>query len=463
MKNLFDEVGSLDKRCYDEFGLSEDLLMEHAADGMADFIRGKFPKNASVLILSGSGNNGADGITLARILHKEYKVKVVCVKAPRSPMALLQYERAKKVGVVFGDTLEDAEIIVDAVLGTGFNGEFTEELRLIFQKLNTFSGYKIACDVPSGWRKNGTCERDTFVADISLTMGALKTGMFLDEAKDYIGEIKVIDLGVSREIYEMSSKKKLLELDDLKLPYRKKKDTHKGSFGHSVVICGEKTGAGVLSGLSALRCGSGLVTLLTCKEEMIPYELMQSELLPKNTTAIAVGMGLGNVYSDDDLQKLLLNQIPKVCDADILSNPLIQEIIAQEQVIITPHPKEFVALLKLLGIADISVEELQKSRFEYAQKFCEKYPDVVLVLKGANVIISKGDMLFVNPYGSAKLSKGGSGDVLGGMIVGFLAQGYDLLESAINGSLLHVKASNALQENDFSMSPLDLIGAISKL
>jgi len=463
MQNLFEEVGSLDQRCYEEFGLSEDLLMEHAADGMADFIRKKFPQKSSVSILCGSGNNGADGITLARILHQEYDVKLYLAKEPKSPMALLQYQRAKKVGVEVVDKLSEADVIVDAVLGTGFRGEFDEKLEELFLHVNSLDGYKIACDVPSGWHKDGVCEEATFKADTTLTMGALKLGMFLDEAKEFMGDIEVIDLGIARKIYEISSTKQLLDMEDLALPYRTKQNTHKGSYGHSVVICGEKIGAGVLAGLSALHSGSGLVTLFTCKEHQIPYELMQSEQLPKNTTAIAVGMGLGNVYSDEDLEKLLLNKIPKVCDADILYNPLIYKILEQEDIVLTPHPKEFVSLLKLLNIADISVKELQKSRFFYVQKFCEKYLDVVLVLKGANVIIAKDQNLFVNPYGSAKLAKGGSGDVLGGLILSYLAQGYEPLKAAINASLLHVKGSLLYDGADYSLTPTKLIDMISKL
>ncbi|NPA65499.1 MAG: NAD(P)H-hydrate dehydratase [Epsilonproteobacteria bacterium] len=463
MQNLFEEVGSLDQRCYEEFGLSEDLLMEHAADGMADFIRLHFPQGASLLIISGSGNNGADGITLARILHKEYDVKLYLAKEPKSPMARLQYTRAQKIGVNIVDEVHSADIIVDAVLGTGFRGEFDEKLRELFLHVNSISGYKIACDVPSGWHKNGTCEDATFKADTTLTMGALKLGMFLDEAKDYMGDIQVVDLGVSREIYEKPSVYKLLDLEDLTLPRRTTQNTHKGSFGHSVIVTGEKIGAGVLAGLSALRSGSGLVTLLTCKEHQIPYELMQSEQLPHNTTAMAVGMGLGNVYSDEDLEKLLENPIPKVCDADIVHHKLITKLLTQEKIVLTPHPKEFVSLLLLLGIATITIEELQNNRFSYVKEFTKAYPHVVLLLKGANVIIAHNEKLYINPHGSSKLAKGGSGDVLGGIITAYLAQGYAPLEAAINGSLLHVKAALGYEGADYSLTPLDLIQMISKL
>jgi hydroxyethylthiazole kinase-like uncharacterized protein yjeF len=463
MQNLFEEVNSLDKRCYDEFDLSEDLLMEHAADGIADFIRKNFQKGLSVLIATGSGNNGADGITLARLLYKDYDVKLFFAKEPKSQMAKLQYNRIKKLGIKPISKMEQTDIVVDAILGTGFSGEFNIILREIMQKLNSLKGFKMACDVPSGLNKSGVCEKDTFIAEVTLTMGALKLGMFLDEAKEFVGEIKVLDLGVSREVYEIDSDYKLLDFSDMKLPFRTSKNTHKGSFGHSVVIAGEKIGAGVLCGLSSLRLGSGLTTVVTNTTQNIPYELMQSELLPKNTTAIAVGMGLGNSYSDEDLNRFLDNEIPKVLDADILYTKKIKSLLKQKNIILTPHPKEFVNLLKLLDLANISIDELQKNRFSYAKLFAKHYPDVVLVLKGANVIIAKDKNLYINDKGSSLLAKGGSGDVLAGLILSLLAQGYEPLEAATNGSLIHTKLASMYKGSDFSLSPVELIENIKKL
>ncbi|MFT7003508.1 MAG: hydroxyethylthiazole kinase-like uncharacterized protein yjeF, partial [Sulfurimonas sp.] len=129
MQKLFDEVGSLDKRCYEEFGLTEDILMEHAADGIASYIGDNFAKNSKVTIICGSGNNGADGIACARILHADYDVSIYYAKEAKSKMALLQVTRADAVGVKIVTKLEASDVLVDAIVGTGFSGEFNPELK----------------------------------------------------------------------------------------------------------------------------------------------------------------------------------------------------------------------------------------------------------------------------------------------------------------------------------------------
>ena len=141
---------------------------------------------------------------------------------------------------------------------------------------------------------------------------------------------------------------------------------------------------------------------------------------------------------------------------------LICEILEQD-VVLTPHPKEFVSLLKLCDIADISVEELQNNRFLYVEKFCKKYPNIVLLLKGANVIISSNEKIYVNNFGSAVLSKGGSGDVLSGLIGSLLAQGYKSLDATMTASLAHSIAGQNYTKNNYSLIPSDLVEEIRKL
>lgn len=461
MQNLYDEVGSLDTRCYKDFFLSEDILMEHAASGIADFIKSKFPKNSKVIIACGSGNNGADGIALARLLHlakgtthEDYEVSIFYAKKPKSKMALLQYKRAQSIGVKECQKLKNCDVLVDAVVGTGFCGEFYDDLKTIMEEMNTVKAYKIACDVPSG---------GVFKADATLTMGALKKSMFLDDAKDFLGEIRVLDLGISRDVYEINSNWKLLDLDDLELPHRKKKDSHKGTYGHLAIACGDKIGASTMSALTALKFGSGLVTLVGFEDIKIPHTIMYSHTIPKSTTALALGMGLGDEFSSMELEKFLDNSFPLIADADVFSMPIILDILKRKNVVITPHAKEFIALLDTVGIADINVEQLQKNRFKYTEKFCKKFPHVTLILKGANVIIAQGKKFYINPHGTSALAKGGSGDVLSGLVGALLAQGYDSLDAAINASLAHTKLALNYTGSDFSLTPDDLIEGIGKL
>ncbi len=463
MQKLFDEVSSLDKRCYEKFALNEDILMEHAANGMAEFIRKNFAKGSSVIVACGSGNNGADGLACGRILHGEYAVSIFYVKEPKSKMAILQDKRARSVGIHECFELADCDILVDAVVGTGYDGEFSDALKTLMAQLNSLKAFKIACDIPSGLKQNGECADACFTADVTLTMGALKKRMFLDAAKEFVGKIEVLDLGVSRAVYETDSSWNLLDLNDLKLPYRTKKDSHKGSFGHLALICGDKSGASIMSAEAALRFGAGLVTLVGYEDVQVPHAIMYSHETPHNTTALALGMGLGEEFSDKELNKFLDNNLPLLVDADIFHMPILTDILKRENVVLTPHAKEFTALLKQTEIADIGVDVLQKNRFKYVELFCQKFPHVTLLLKGANVIIAKDGAFFINPHGTQALAKGGSGDVLSGLIGSLLAQGYTPLEAAKNGSLTHVSLASKYSGADFSLTPYDLIDGIAKL
>ena len=454
MQNLFDEVSSLDARCYSEFGLSEDILMEHAANGMANYIRANFSKNSKIIIVCGSGNNGADGIACARLLHVEYDVSIFYAKKPKSDMAILQDKRARNIEVPECKKLQDCDVLVDALVGTGFSGVLNDKLNKVMSKMNSVKAFKIACDIPSAYE---------FKADITLTMGALKKSMFLDEVKGFVGDIKVLDLGVSRTIYENESSWKVLDLNDLNLPSRKQEDTNKGTFGHLAVALGDKSGASILSALAGLRFGAGLVTLVGYRERHVPNSIMAAASVPNNATALALGMGLVNEFNEIEIGNFLDNDLPLIADADIFHNKIILDILKRKNVIITPHAKEFVALLKLTKLASITVKELQKNRFKYAQMFCEKYLHVTLILKGANVIIGQKDKFYINPHGNSTLAKGGSGDVLSGLVGALLAQGYTCLDSAINASLAHTKLALNYKGADFSLTPDDLIDGIKQL
>jgi hydroxyethylthiazole kinase-like uncharacterized protein yjeF len=214
---------------------------------------------------------------------------------------------------------------------------------------------------------------------------------------------------------------------------------------------------------AALRFGAGLVTLVGYEEVSVPHAVMYGHEVPKTTTALACGMGLGNEFSDLEMAKFLDNNLPLIADADIFHMPIVLDILKREHIVLTPHAKEFAALLKRTEIADISVEVLQKNRFKYVESFCKKFPHAVLLLKGANVIVACGDAYFINPHGTAALAKGGSGDVLSGLIGALLAQGYTPLEAAKNGSLAHTKLACGYSGADFSLTPYDLIEGIAKL
>ena len=461
MKKIFDEVRSLDKRAIEEFHLTEDILMENASLGLKNYITKRFKKNSSILIVCGSGNNGADGITLARLLQNKFKVSLYLMNEPKTEIGKLQLKRAKSINVNFVNQIFQADIVVDCLFGTGLNKELDEDSVSLINSLNNLNSFKIACDIPSGLNSLGQITQTAFKADITITMGALKTALLTDIAKDFVGKIKVANLGLPEDIFQIETNKYLLQKSDLKLPLRDIKNSHKGTFGHVNIVSGEKIGASIIASQASFAFGAGLVTIVSQNEKNIPCNIMQSKSVSENCTAIALGMGLGE-FESLKLEEILQLNIPKVLDADIFYNPLIVKYL-DENVVLTPHPKEFISLLKLTNIANISIEELQENRFLYVEKFCKIYPKVTLLLKGANVIISKNDKIYVNIFGSSKLSKGGSGDVLSGLIVSLLAQGYTSLEAAINASLAHTIAAKKYKNNNYSMSPQDIIQGIKIL
>ena len=459
MQKVFNEVNTLDTKCYEKYHLSEDILMEHAALSIYTHIK-SIKKNKKLLIVCGSGNNGAYGVVLARLLYVEFDIDLYLYSNAKSEIAKLQIKRTKSLGVNIISKLEekDYDIVVDCLFGSGLNRDLNQEAIETIKKLNNLHGYKIACDIPSGLNSDGQITSVCFNADSTITMGAYKKCLFSDYAKDYTGKIIKANLGIHNSLYEDASDYYLLEKSDLKLPNRQKSNTNKGSFGHLCVVLGEKKGAGLISCNSAMVFGVGLITAIT-NDSNIPYSIMYSETVPKNTTAIALGMGLGDNFDRSILDKPL----PILFDADILYHTIILDHLNKDNIVLTPHPKEFCALLKLTNIANINIEKLQNNRFKYLDMFCKKYPNVVVLLKGANVLIQQNQKLYINPLGSAKLSFGGSGDILSGLISALLAQGYSSLEATIQGSLAHTIAAKNYKGNDYSLNVNDLIEQIKIL
>jgi len=466
MQKVFQSCYPLDRRCYTIYGLSEDILMEHAAAGMGHYIQRHFKAGSTILIVSGVGNNGADGMVLARQLYGKYAVRLYLPFGAKSAMAKKQLVRAKAVGVPVVDSMEDATIVVDALFGAGLSRKLNEETCAIVETLNGFKGAKIACDIPTGVGTEGSLMPIAFKADVTLTMGAYTEAHYLDESKAFIGELIRVTLGVSSEMYETQSHTYLLEESDLKLPGRNSVDSHKGTFGHAAVFCGEKEGAGIIAGMAASRFGAGLTTLVVHEKVSSPAWLMHTTVVPESSTAIAIGMGLGAYFEREFLQKNVIgSHLPIVLDADSLYHRDLLGILGQRErdIVITPHPKEFTLLWEQMTGEKISVKEVQRKRFEMVRKFNALYPHVTLLLKGATMLIAQEERLYINPLGSSKLSKGGSGDVLSGLIVSLLAQGYSGIDAAIQASLALTCAARHYRGASYAMLPTDIIEALTFL
>ncbi|KMT68163.1 NAD(P)H-hydrate epimerase [Helicobacter pylori] len=464
MLSVYEKVNALDKRVLEKFNLSEDILMENAAMALERAVLQNASLGAKVIILCGSGDNGGDGYALARRLVGCFKTLVFEMKPAKSPMCQLQKERAKKVGVVIKAWEEkneylECDVLIDCVVGSNFKGEL--EPFLNFESLSQKACFKIACDIPSGIDSKGRVDKRAFKAHMTISMGAIKSCLLSDRAKDYIGELKVGHLGVFNQIYEIPTDTFLLEKSDLKLPLRDKKNAHKGDYGHAHILLGKHSGAGLLSALSALNFGSGLVSVQALECEITssnkPLELVFCENFPNPLSAFALGMGLEGFPKDFNKW---LELAPCVLDAGVFYHKEVLQALEKE-VVLTPHPKEFLSLLKLVGI-NISMLELLDNKLEIARDFSQKYPKVVLLLKGANTLIAHQGQVFVNILGSVALAKAGSGDVLAGLILSLLSQHYTPLDAAINASLAHAIASLEFK-NNYALTPLDLIEKIKQL
>jgi hydroxyethylthiazole kinase-like uncharacterized protein yjeF len=456
---VYEEVYSLDSLCYQN-GLNEYILMENAAKAMYNEIKQKGFK--SVLVISGGGNNGADGIALARMLLGEVDVELFLPMELKSKMAKFQFEIYKNYGGKYFNVPQETkqyECYVDAIFGSGLKRELSPKINKIIKVINRRSGFKIACDVPTGIDEKGMKRGEVFEANLTVTMGALKLSMFSDFSKDFVGDVKIANLGISFLNYTKKSDYYLLEKADMHLPIRDKKNSHKGKFGHLGVLVGEKCGAGIISALAGLRFGAGLVSVVTKEKNNIPYELMQAKSIDERFSAISFGQGMGSFY-DNELKKLINLKIPKVVDADMFYKKEILGFL-DKFTVFTPHPKEFTSFLKICELGEYSSEEVQNRRFELALKFSKKYPNSVLLLKGANTIIAYKEKIYINPYGTQALSKGGSGDVLAGLIASLLAQGYHPLKAAITASLAHAQAGDVTP--NYALTPLKIIENLEKL
>ena len=374
-----------------------------------------------------------------------------------------KFETAERSGEcgkpsVLSDEITNADCIIDGIFGSGLNKPVSAEICEILSLANSAKSLKIAVDIPSGIDKSGRILGAAFCADLTIAMGALKLALFSDAAKDCVGRIKVANLGISRSNFEKESKYFLLQKSDLKLPLRRKQNTNKGDFGHTYVVSGQMSGAAQIAALAAHAIGSGLVSVVSEGPLNLSPILMQKSSFDA-ARVVVCGCGLG----ERKIDLAALRDKSCVIDADLCYKREILSLLnANSNLIITPHPKEFCSLLKIAGIADLSVSELQERRFELARAWSKKFSGV-LVLKGANTLIAQAGVIYVCDKGSAALAKGGSGDVLAGLIGGLLAQGYSPLQASICGVLAHALAARAFAKNSYALNPLDLIEEVKWL
>lgn len=444
----------------EEIGVPSMVLMERAALEVVRCMEEEQLDFRKVLVVCGSGNNGGDGYAIARLLHLKGHDVTIFFAGNSQKRSEENAQQAKiaahyEIPVITNLGTEEYSVIIDALFGTGLKREVTGHYREVLCSVNQMAGKKVAVDLPSGIHDTtGARMGIAFCADLTVAIAFPKRGLFLQEGNVCAGKILTGDIGISSETFSEGTVTFGYEKQDLFLGFpKRKKNSHKGSYGKVLMIAGSKgmSGAAYLSAKAAYAVGAGLVQIYTHEEnrvilqQLLPeaiittYDTFDSEQLEKLiqwADLIGIGCGLGKSDTAERVMQYTLKRalVPCVVDADginILSKHMewIEETNAL--IVLTPHMKEMSRMLQC------SVKELIEQRMEKLHAFVERYK-VVCVLKDARTLVAKEHQnTYLNLSGNAAMAKAGSGDVLAGVIVGILAQQCEPYTSACLGVFLH--------------------------
>lgn len=474
------EMREMDRLTIHKYGVSSLVLMESAGEGVAEALLDRFGRvvKGGVLVVAGKGNNGGDGLVVARHLKKKRVPCEVVLLARKEELShdaaenLRSYLKIKgnffevtqESLALLGQRLKGKRLLVDAILGTGLK----EEVRGLYAEaisiMNACGLPVVAVDLPSGLDADRGMPLGTVIkAEMTVALGYPKLGEVIYPGLSYVGELVVADIGIhSKAVEEVKPRTELLEEKDIRwLVPAREPDTHKGTYGHLLVIAGSrgKTGAAILACRAAMRVGSGLVTLAAprslndifasslvevmteplkdnSEEEIEPLSDQGWRRLLDKKSALLFGPGIGVRDSARSVLRWLLRnlEIPWVIDADGL-NLLAGEVerlrSAKSPPVLTPHPGE---MARLVGSDTAAVNN---DRVGMARSFAQDHRCYV-VLKGARTVIatSEGEA-FINPTGNPGMASGGMGDVLAGILAGLLAQGFRVEDALKLGVFIH--------------------------
>lgn len=500
---LAEEMRALDMAAEEELGIPGLLLMENAGRAVADAAGDMLKKCAGkiVIVMAGKGNNGGDGFGAARwLMNRGAQVTVIlsCAQEDLSGSAAdeLQFYLAGG-GVVqdniaaeqlpsVQDLLASADLIIDALLGTGFAGELRGIIRDLCQLINMSGRPVLAVDIPTGVNADdGSAGIDAVRAAATVTMALPKPGLCLYPGRACVGKLTVADIGMPASMLRKAPAPGQLSTDTLVaalLPERPA-TMHKGSAGRVLVVAGSLgyTGAAALCSTACVKAGAGLVTLLTpvsgrtilavkltetmvqALPEMEPGKLAAGATLQILEAAakrdvLAIGPGLGTSESTSAVIRQVLDSVhvPVIIDADALTALAEHtEMLATMQApkVLTPHPGELARLLK------ISATEVEAHRIKVALS-CAKAWQAVLVLKGVPTVIACPDgRYYLNPTGNASMATGGSGDVLTGIIAALTGQGLSVEKAAVAGVYLHGAAGDLAAKNKVGLAAGEIAAA----
>lgn len=471
-----DQMRAVERAAIDQLGIPEIILMEHGALAVANSLEARFGKalpHTKGVVLVGPGNNGADALATVRLLHERgcHHIFTILVEDRSSnqlsPLAALQLSILGKLGIATGmkltsEVLSVADWVIDGIFGTGLKRELSGRSLETVQMLNSFSGkiWVVSIDIPSGLNSDtGRPQGDAVRASETVSLGFMKRGLVTAQGADFVGRISLASIQIPRLVPFPVDSFWYTEKDVSRLPIRKKA-SHKGDFGHVWVVAGseEKQGACILSCLGALKSGAGLVTLLGNKDSLeairprLPAEVMTEILTieffktePKGSVILGPGLGLGQF---EWVHEGLKSRWPLILDADALT--LMAENSKECQTllrnrgavptIMTPHPKEAARLL------NCSVDEIERDRFGAIKELSEKFQSHVLLKGKGTCIRSPKGPTFVLTQGDSGLAKGGSGDLLSGILGALLVQELTNQQAVLLSVYLHGRASELLTQ-----------------
>ena len=470
-------------------------LVERAATAFVSEFCRRFQKQSRIVIFAGPGNNGADALAIARILHETgYRTETYLFNPNMrlSSECGINKERLIRLDKVeFNEIVEDFipprlsahDIVIDGLFGTGLNHPLSGGFSAVVNYINNSEAHVVSIDIPSGLfgEENKNVDNNAVIrAKLTLSFGFPKLAFLLKENSKYVGERKVLDILLHNGVIEETECSYILvEENDIASVFQPRpKFAHKGNFGHALLIAGSKgmMGAALLAARACRRCGVGLLTAhipqrgelvmqTGCPEAMVSLDSNNDYFteVPQlaNYTAIGVGPGLGKHFDSVVALETLISsaRCPLVIDADAIN--LIaenQELIAKlpSKTILTPHPKEFD---RLAGESHNSYDRLKK-----AQDFAKRN-DVCVVLKGAyTATCTPTGNVYFNNSGNPGMAKGGSGDVLTGVILSLLAQGYEPETACVAGTFIHGMAGDVAAKinSEESMTASDIVDCIGK-
>ena len=475
------EMRAIDRKAIVEIGIPGSVLMENAGIRIVAALKRRFPvpERERIVIVAGKGNNGGDGLVVARHLWNRGARPSVLLIASAGEVkgdAAVNLRIARNMGIPIkeirtpGDwkrqkrVLRGATLIIDALFGTGLGKPLGGIYALVVGDINAANAYRVAVDIPSGLSSDtasilGPCVR----ADMTVTLAAPKIAHVLPPAEEFVGELIVAPIGIPAALFDNPGLKlDLVGPGDVR-PFflRRKRDAHKGAFGHVLVVAGSigKTGAAALAGKAALRAGAGLVTVAVPASSLPVVARSMAELMTeplgetpektisegavarvlellKGKSVLLLGPGISTHPSTAAFVKNLLPlvRVPTVIDADglniISAEPGILDSL-KVPAVLTPHPGEFG---RLLGM---TTAEVLADRIELARGFARRH-GVVLVLKGHRTLTADPDgRVSINPTGNPGMATGGSGDVLGGMIAAQIAQEKDIRGAVVSAVYAH--------------------------